>query len=248
MRLLPGRARCETAAAEERPRSSGSAGSSSRANRALGGELPGNFRQPRGTGRRRDRAPGRPRTGRRAPLRGGHSLGTRARLRAERGPRQRACGAASISAAASRRSPTPISGTPAPAISAAGAPTARCGSSIGSIRTWPLRRRHRPDGDHRLPGPAARCRERRQSLAGGVQRDRATNADRAADDDRARERRRGSRPSDPAGRGRPSDSGRGPGHRRQGRGRAVPGVDHRDRLSRSPSPLCHPHARERDPR
>ena len=56
-------------------------------------------------------------------------------------------------------------------------------------------------GDHWLPDPAARCRERRQSLSGGVQRDRLAEADRAADDDRARECRRGSRPSDTAGRG-----------------------------------------------
>ena len=107
---------------------------------------------------------------------------------------------------------------------------------------------HRPDGDHWLPDPATRCSERRQSLSGGIQRDRAANADRAADDDRARERGRGSRSSDPAGRGRLSGSGRGPGHRRQGRGRAVPGVDHRYRLSRNPAPLRHPHPRERDPR
>jgi hypothetical protein len=55
------------------------------------------------------------------------------------------------------------------------------------------------DGDHWLPGPAARCSDRRQSLSGRIQRDRFTQADRTSVDNRARKRRRGSRPSDTAG-------------------------------------------------
>ena len=45
--------------------------------------------------------------------------------------------------AVSRHSPTPISATPGTVISA-GAPTARCGNSIGFIHIWPLRRSSDP--------------------------------------------------------------------------------------------------------
>ena len=49
-----------------------------------------------------------------------------------------------------------------------------------------------------LPAPTSGRRERREGLSGVVQRDRVAQADRAADDDRDRERGRGSRPFDTA--------------------------------------------------
>ena len=106
----------------------------------------------------------------------------------------------STARAASRRSPTPICARPGTVISA-GAPTARCGNSMRLIRIWPLRRGKVRRAIIGSPAPTSRCRERRQSLSGFVQRDRVAQVDRAADDNRARECRRGSRPFDTAVRG-----------------------------------------------
>ena len=63
-----------------------------------------------------------------------------------------------------------------------------------------------PEGQHSTAtiGSAIQhlgCRKRRQGLSGLVQRDRIAEVDRAADDDRDRECRRGSRPFNTAGRG-----------------------------------------------
>ena len=109
----------------------GSAGGSSQADRALGEELPRNFRKPRGIGRRRDRAPRRAGAGCHAPLRRGHPVwrASTASSRTRAWPTSSPRG--STRRAASRRSPTPICGTHGTAISA-GAPTARCGSSSRS--------------------------------------------------------------------------------------------------------------------
>ena len=82
-------ASCDSAAAGEQPAASGGSGRASQAARGLGGELPGEFREPRRAGRRRDRPPRRPRARCRAPLRTGHPLGPRQRLCPQRGARQR---------------------------------------------------------------------------------------------------------------------------------------------------------------
>ena len=100
----------------------------------LGGELPGEFREPRRPGRRRDRTPGGPRTRRRAPLRTGHPLGPRQRVCSQRGTRQRT-GRALLRGAWIREDRAYLpAGRPLPAI-CAGAPMGRCGNSISSIRT-----------------------------------------------------------------------------------------------------------------
>ena len=74
---------------DEQPAAFRGSGRSPQTARDMGGELPGEFREPRRAGRRGDRAHRRPRARCRAPLRTGHPLGARKRLRPQRGARQR---------------------------------------------------------------------------------------------------------------------------------------------------------------
>ena len=80
---------CDSAAADERQQHLEALAAHHRAARDLGGELPGEFREPRRAGRRRDRPHRRPRARCRASLRTGHPLGARKRLCPQRGARQR---------------------------------------------------------------------------------------------------------------------------------------------------------------
>ena len=112
----------------------------SQAARDLGGELPGEFREPRRAGRRRDRAPRGPRARCGAPLRTGHPLGARQRLRSQRGARQRARFRFLCGARLREVRPMSICRTPATAI-CAGAPMARCGNST---RLYPHLRKEEP--------------------------------------------------------------------------------------------------------
>ena len=73
-------ASCDSAPAGERQQHLRGSGRASQATPALGGELPGQFREPRRAGRRRDRPHRRPRARCDAPLRTGHPLGPRQRL------------------------------------------------------------------------------------------------------------------------------------------------------------------------
>ena len=73
-------ASCDAAPADQRQQHLDAARCASQAAPALGGELPGEFREPRRAGRRRDRAPRGPGARCRAPLRTGHPLGPRKRL------------------------------------------------------------------------------------------------------------------------------------------------------------------------
>ena len=124
-----------SASADEQPAHHRGSARAPPAARGVGRELPGEFREPRRAGRRRDRAHRRPRARRRAPLRTGHPA-RRARM-ASSTTRRSPMNALPRFYAARGFEPDrrcSICGTPATAI-CAGEPTARCGSSTRSIRT-----------------------------------------------------------------------------------------------------------------
>ena len=127
-------ASCHSVAADQSAPASGGPGRPPSTAPALGGELPGEFREPRRAGRRRDRPPRGPRARCRASLRTGHPLGPRERLCPQRGARQRARRALLRGAWLRDEIARLICGMPATA-TCAGAPTARCGNSISCIRS-----------------------------------------------------------------------------------------------------------------
>ena len=173
-------ASCDSAAADERHAASRGAGRPPQTARGLGGELPGEFREPRRAGRRGDRTHRRPRARCRAPLRTGHPLGARKRLCPQRGARQRTRRALLRGAWLREDSPMRICGTPATAI-CVGEPMARCGNSTSSIRTCSEEEPVPAPTQHdRRAGRTAGSRDRDQGLAGRVGRDRAGEADRDA--------------------------------------------------------------------
>ena len=142
---------------------------------------------------------------RHASVRAGHSIGSRERLRAERGRWPMRWPRGSTRRAASRRSPTPICGTHGTVISA-GAPWARSGSSSSPTRTsarTPPRRL--PPPLFGTPVEQLDLGDGGQGLASRFRRDRPRPAHRNPDDDRARTRRRRARPAHPP-----------PGRRRRG--------------------------------
>ncbi len=160
---------------------------------------PPNVRRQAQAGIGRDRSSRRARRRCHAPLRAGHSLSPRAWFCAER--RRGLRGGSAILRGARRREHcrrlyTERKGVLSPlGRRRQGAPTRSALPAFGrSGGTASCR-------GHWLRGPAARCCECGQGFSSFVQRDRLAQVDRATDEDRDRERRRGSRPFDTAVRG-----------------------------------------------
>ncbi len=208
---------CGQAPAEEQPRLREALAGHHRQLQNLGGELPREFRQSRDAGGRRDCAARRARVGGRAPLRRGHPLGRRARVRAERGRRQRArrallCGSRfgddRRRLSAQRHtllSPLGGGGQSPPARTALSA----FARGTGSRRWLAARAIGRRGGD--------------QGLASRIRRDRARPADRNPDADRDRTCRGGARLAHSAARRCAADRGDGQNRGEYGQGHGPTG-------------------------
>ena len=145
-----------------------------------------------------------------APLRTGHPLGPRQRLCPQRGARQRTGRALLRGAWLREDRPCLSAGTPATAI-CVGEPMARCGNSIElSSASQGGKSLRRSDEHDRGAGRTARSRDRDQSVAGRLGRDRPGEADRDAHADRDRACRRRARPADPVPRATSRGSRRKP--------------------------------------